>query len=175
MNPTKRGGEFHEFWLRKKPAGWGVAGLLLLLTTVFYWDVLFTNRASFPWDAIDFFYPYLAFVHEELRHFRLPLWDPYVLSGFPVIADPESQIFYPPNWLMVLVHPFSPLSYRLVEIQIIAHFFLAGLFMFYLARDFTRDTLSGLLGGVLFMFSGAMVAHTEHLATIDGCTVAVRF
>src|SRR5207247_1679843 len=48
MNPTKRGGEFHEFWLRKKPAGWGVAGLLLLLTTVFYWDVLFTNRASFP-------------------------------------------------------------------------------------------------------------------------------
>src|SRR5437867_2331414 len=151
----------------QRPGNRHVPVLLLLLTAVFYWKVLFTNRRSFPWDASDFFYPYLAFVHEELRHFRIPLWDPYVFSGFPIIGDPEGQIFYPPNWLMVLLHPFSPLPYRLVEIQLIAHFFLAGLFMFYLARDFTRDKLSALLGAILFMFSGAMVAHTEHLATIE--------
>jgi hypothetical protein len=146
---------------------WRIPALLLLFTLFFYWKVLFTNRVIFPWDAADFFYPALSFVHEELRHFRLPLWNPYWLSGFPAIADPESQIFYPPTWLMVLAHPLSPLPYRMVEIQIIAHFFLAGLFMYYLAKDFTGHALSAFLGGVLFMSSGAMVAHTEHLGSIN--------
>src|SRR5262245_47608607 len=146
---------------------WQAALLLLLLTVFFYWRILFTSQVMFPWDAGDFFYPYLAYVHEELRHFRLPLWLPYAFSGFPIIADPEGQIFYPPNWMMVLVHPFAPLPFRLVEIQIVAHYFLAGLFMFYLARDFTRDTLSALFAGILFMCSGAMVAHAQHLAIIN--------
>ena len=146
---------------------WRIAGLLLVLVVFFYWKILFTRQVMLPWDAGDFFYPYLAYVHEELRHFRLPLWLPYAFSGFPIIADPEAQIFYPPNWLMVLVHAFGPLPFRLVEIQIVAHYFLAGLFMFHLARDYTRDTVSALFGAIVFMFSGAMVAHAEHLAIIN--------
>ena len=144
-----------------------VAAVLLALTVCFYWKIIFTRQAMLPWDAADFFYPYLAYVHEELRHFRFPLWLPYAFSGFPIIADPEGQIFYPPNWLMVVVYPFAPLPFRLVEIQIVVHYFLAGLFMFHLVRDFTRDTLSALFGGILFMFSGAMVAHAQHLAIIN--------
>jgi hypothetical protein len=54
-----------------------------------------------------------------------------------------------------------------VEIQVIAHYFLAGLAMYWLARDFTKDKFAGLLAGTLFMSSGAMVAHAEHLAIID--------
>ncbi len=150
-----------------RASSWHIAALLFLFTLFFYWKLLFTRQIMLPWDAGDFHYPYLAYVHEELRHFRLPLWLPYAFSGFPIIADPEGQIFYPPNWLMVLVHPFAPLPFRLVEIQIVSHFFLAGLFMFYLARDFTRDTVSALFGGILFMSSGAMVAHAAHLAIIN--------
>lgn len=124
----------------------------------------------FPWDAVDFFYPYFHFVHEELRHFRLPLWDPYVMSGYPIIGDMEAQIFYPVNWLFVLLSPSSPLSYRLVEMQLIFHFFLAGLFMYFLAREFVSTPMPALLSGVLFMSSGAMVAHTQHLASINAMT-----
>jgi hypothetical protein len=144
-----------------------VVAALFAFTLFFYWKILFTNRAMFVWDAVGFFYPYLSFVHEELRHFRFPLWIPYALSGYPIIADPEAQIFYPINWLFVVVNPFSPLPFKLVEIQIILHFFLAGLFMYLLARDFTREAVSALLGAVVFMSSGAMVAHTEHMASVD--------
>lgn len=154
--------------LRWLPAPGGrIAAVLFVLTGIFYWKILFTRQAIFPWDLMDFHYPLLAFVHEELRHFRFPLWLPYAFSGFPVIADPEAQIFYPPNWLMTLSYFFAPLPLRLVEIQVIVHYFLAGLFMFYLARDFTRDTPSALFGAVLYQFSGAMVAHASHLAIID--------
>jgi hypothetical protein len=152
-------------WL---PAPGGrIAATLLVLTGIFYWKILFTRQAIFPWDLMDFHYPLLAFIHEELRHFRFPLWLPYAFSGFPVIADPEAQIFYPLNWLMTLSYCLAPLPLRLVEIQVIAHYFLAGLFMFYLARDFTRDTRSALFAAILYQFSGAMVAHASHLAIID--------
>jgi Bacterial membrane protein YfhO len=152
-------------WLGEK--WWRVPALLVLFTIFFYWKILLTNRSMFPWDANDFFYPTLGFVHEELRHFRLPLWNPYNMSGFPIIADPEAQIFYPPTWLLALLDPFWHLPYKLVEAELIAHFFLAGLFMYWLAKDFTKDTFAALLGGVLFMSSGGMVAHTEHVATIE--------
>ena len=146
---------------------WGVPVFLAGLTVFFYWKILFTNLAIFPWDAVSFFYPYLSFVHEELRHFRLPLWNPYVLSGYPIIGDPEGQIFYPLTWLLVLLHPSSALPYRLVEIQEILHFFLAGLFMYYLARSFVQSCTAALFSAVLFLFGGAMVAHTEHVASIE--------
>jgi hypothetical protein len=153
------------------PAGdrlrWSVPALLAGLTLFFYWKILFTNQTMFPWDVVEYFYPFLSFVHEELRHFRLPLWDRYVMSGFPVIGDLEAQIFYPVNWLLVLVHPFSPLPYKLVEVQLIAHFFLCGLFMYYLARSFVSDKAPALFAAILYMFSGALVAHTQHMAQID--------
>ena len=153
------------------PAGfrskWSVPALLAGLTIFFYWRILFTHQSMFPWDVVEYFYPFLSFVHEELRHLRLPLWDPYVMSGFPVIGDLEAQIFYPANWLLVLVHPFSPLPFKLVEILLIAHFFLCGLFMYYLARSFVSDKAPALLAAILYMFSGALVAHTQHMAQID--------
>src|SRR5438445_23191 len=60
-------------------ARWRVPAFLLGLTIFFFWKILFTNRAMFPWDAADFFYPYFCFVYDELRHLRLPLWDPFVI------------------------------------------------------------------------------------------------
>ena len=144
-----------------------IAGLLLALILIFYWKILFTNRAMFPWDAADYFYPAFAFAHEEFRHFRLPLWDPYVLSGYPIIGDIQAQIFYPVNWLFVLLHPLAPLPYRLVEMQEILHFLLAGLFMYLLAREFVESRWAALLGGILYMFSGAMVARTQHVNAVD--------
>ena len=146
---------------------WQVPALLAGLAIFFYWKIIFTNHYMFPWDAATFFYPVFSFVHEQLRHFRIPFWDPYVMSGFPNIGDPEAQIFYPFNWLFVLLRPFRDLSYKLVELQLIVHFFLAGLFMFYLARSFVRSTAASLVSALLLMYSGAMVAHTEHLASID--------
>jgi len=36
---------------RKQPPLWTIAGFLLGLILIFYWKVLFTGAAMFPWDA----------------------------------------------------------------------------------------------------------------------------
>ncbi|MBZ5499631.1 MAG: YfhO family protein [Acidobacteriia bacterium] len=146
---------------------WAIPAFLGAFAVVCYWNVLFTDRGTFPFDAANFFYPYLSYVHEELRNFHLPLWNPFVMSGYPIVGDMEAQIFYPINWLFVLLNPSSPLPFRLFEIQLVFHFFLAGLFMFYLARDLTGRIAPALLSGLIFMSSGAMVAHTQHFAIVN--------
>ena len=37
---------------------------------------------------------------------QIPLWNPMILSGAPFAADPLAGLWYPPNWLL-LVLPLS--------------------------------------------------------------------
>src|SRR5205085_5652622 len=57
-------------------------------------------------DHSDYFQPLHYFTAEELRHFRLPLWNPYNASGEPWLANPQTGIFYPPAWIFLFL-PFA--------------------------------------------------------------------
>src|SRR5439155_23754808 len=57
-------------------------------------------------DHTDYFQPMRAFTAEELRHFRLPLWNPYSASGEPWLANPQPGVCYPPAWIFLMV-PFA--------------------------------------------------------------------
>jgi hypothetical protein len=154
--------------LLSEQSRWSGPLVLAFLTLVFYSRILFTNRAIIPWDAGDIFYPLLGFVHEELRHLRMPLWNPFNFSGFPVIADPEAQIFYPPNWLMLLAGVFKPLSYRLMEAQIVAHYALAGITMYWLIKDWTQKHVPAMIAGAIYTFSGPLTTHAQHESIVNG-------
>src|SRR2546429_2703205 len=58
-------------------------------------------------DHSDYFQPLRWFTADELRHGRLPLWNPYSASGEPWLANPQTGAFYPPSWLFVAL-PFPP-------------------------------------------------------------------
>ncbi|MBI1746590.1 MAG: YfhO family protein [Acidobacteria bacterium] len=140
---------------------------LFLVNTLFYWKILFTNKYAFPWDIQTQHHPYLSFVHEQLRHGRLPLWDPYVFSGFPIVGDPQVGTFYPVNLIMFLLHLGTPLPYKAVECQLIFHYFLAGVFMYILAKSFKVDDFGALLAALVYMFSGYLTAHAQHMGTVN--------
>src|SRR5438132_6756306 len=57
-------------------------------------------------DHSDYFQPLRWFTADQLRHGRLPLWNPYSASGEPWLANPQTGVFYPPSWLFVAL-PFS--------------------------------------------------------------------
>ena len=45
--------------------------------------------------------PYHAFARRALLAGRLPEWNPHIGLGRPFLADIETGIFYPPNWLPI--------------------------------------------------------------------------
>lgn len=49
------------------------------------------------------FYPWREFAFEQLGKGHLPAWNPYLGAGAPLLANYQTAIFYPPNWLWLLL------------------------------------------------------------------------
>src|SRR5262249_45019358 len=88
----------------------------------------------------------------EVRAGRLPLWNPYQLSGMPFIANDESAFFYPLQLLGLLL----PLSAGL-QFSLVAGTVVVGLGMYQYLRTIGLRRPVACFGGVTFMLSGFFV------------------
>lgn len=128
-----------------------------LLTLLIFGDVLFRPGllpSSFQDDLPLQFLPWREFGFGQLRQGNLPLWNPYIFGGTPYLAGFQSALFYPPNWLhLVLPTPVA------VNWVIALHVFLAGYFTYLWCRARGVCLGGATLGGVMFMFSGPYFFH----------------
>jgi hypothetical protein len=78
-----------------------VAALLLMVLALFARVILTPGQAASPMRG-DFAIVYAieTVVRHALAHSELPLWNPYFAGGNPGLADPASQVFYPPTLLL---------------------------------------------------------------------------
>lgn len=137
--------------------------LLFAALLIFFHEALLGNR-TLIWDAADYFYPTFFTVSSSIRSGELPLWTPYIFNGFPIIAAVQAQVFYPLNLLFLPFTSFTPYA---VHLSLILHFFLAGSFMYLLCRTYLEDRWACLLSAVVYMFSGFMIGHIEHVTIIE--------
>ena len=66
---------------------------------------LFLGKIIFFRDIAHYAFPARAFLRDSLARGELPAWNPYQGLGFPVFGEPQYGVFYPPNWLFLLVGP----------------------------------------------------------------------
>ena len=95
-----------------------------------------------------------AFTTDQLRHGHLPLWNPYVYSGMPYVGWAQTAVFYPTNWLDLVL----PLP-RSINLGIAVHVFLAGLFTYLWGLRRGLHPIAAVVAGALFMFSGSYFLH----------------
>ncbi len=73
------------------------------------WAVLslpwLSGAVTIPWDAKAHFYPQLQFLAQSLHRGEWPFWAPYIFSGSPQVADPQSLIFSPPFLALAAFDP----------------------------------------------------------------------
>ena len=100
-----------------------------------------------PGDALDF----------GLATFLSPttVWTDSMYSGYPIIADPQALSWYPIFQLMRALG----FSWTLFEI---AGYVLASATAFLLVRRVTTSSIAGAFGGIVYGFSGIMLAHINH-------------
>lgn len=121
--------------------------LALVVATLFAVPIareeVFTLR-----DHTDYFQPLRWFTAAELRAGRLPLWNPYSASGEPWLANPQTGVFYPPQWLFVAL-PFA----RAYMLYLALHLAILGAGAYAL---FARHAAPGaaLAGAVALMLGG---------------------
>ncbi len=110
-------------------------------------------------DSISQFYPWRSLVGEYWRAGKFPLWNPYMFSGFPLLATLHSAALYPLNALYIFFSN-SVAWTGLVILQI----YLSGVFMYFFLKRLDLTNEASVLGAVVFSFSGYMIAWLEFAA-----------
>ncbi len=137
-----------------------IGALLLLLPFILFWQVWWPDsalRKVFQYgDFVEQHYPMRVFVADEVRHGRLPLWDPYTFSGEPAVAMSLFAPYYPLGFWQAV---FPKLPFEALELEAVFHLGLAGLFTFLLVRRLTGSDVAGLLAGTAFGSSGYLTSY----------------
>lgn len=103
-------------------------------------------------DVTSQFLGWREYGFERLRDGDVPLWNPYLFSGQPFLGNWQTALFYPPNWLhLVLPAP------RAINLLVAAHVYLAGLLTRIWLRGRGYSPWAATLGGGVFMLSAPLL------------------
>ncbi|MEZ5351997.1 MAG: hypothetical protein R2762_05120 [Bryobacteraceae bacterium] len=153
-------------WLRKA----FVAALLAAITIGFYWRLVLTDQ--YTWmngpDLARQVLPWLQFQAGELRQGRLPLWDPYLFGGQPLLAQAQPGVAYPLNWILLML----PLRDGWVQLTwlhwyYVAIHFMGVLFAYRLCRDAALTRTAAVAGAVVYGLGGFM-GHNDWPQMLNG-------
>lgn len=136
--------------------------LIAVVALVLFASPLMRGEVPVLRDHADYFQPLRWFTAMELREGRLPLWNPYNQSGEAWLANPQTGVFYPPQWLF-LVLPFA----TAYVVYLMLHVALLGWGAYLLfARWTSRE--AAMVGAVALMLSGpalSLLDVSNNLAT----------
>ena len=114
-----------------------------------YPDVVLGSRAFFFRDFGIFAYPLAHYHRESFWHGEVPLWNPLNNCGIPFLAQWNTLVIYPGS----LFYLVFPLSWAL-SVFCLAHLWLGGLGMYFLAHGWTKNRLAAATAGVIYSFNG---------------------
>ena len=134
--------------------GWLVLPALMGLVALFFNRLTFSNLILARGDTFLYFYPYWSAAADALRAGRVPLWNPDIFMGAPLLANSQAGFFYPLNWpvWLLLRTPYA------VSATIVLHVVIAGAGA-YLAgrRTLALARPAALLGAALFALGLSLI------------------
>lgn len=159
---------------------------ILLVVSIFFWPFLSRSLLPIPSDNIvglyhpfqDFYrktftrgvpyknylitdpikqqYPWRELSVSLGKKFLLPLWNPYSLSGTPLLANFQSASFYSLN-ILFLILPFS-LGWSII---IMLQPLLAAFFLYFYLDNLKLNKWACAVGGITFAFCGFFISWLE--------------
>ncbi|MBI5701644.1 YfhO family protein [Candidatus Saganbacteria bacterium] len=124
-----------------------------IVTAVFFFRFLDGAEVFAFKDLSRYFYPLRHLMVDQVRSGHLPLWNPYVFCGMPLLATLQTCFFYPLSIIYYLL-PFD-LAFNY---YIVIHYFLAACFMYLLMKHYKASNVSAFFSGIIFAFSGYLLS-----------------
>ncbi|HEV2884273.1 MAG TPA: YfhO family protein, partial [Pyrinomonadaceae bacterium] len=141
---------FKNFRRRADLAAIACIGLFFV---AFFPQGLFGGKYLLVNDAFFYNYPLRTIAWRMLGAGELPLWTPYLMSGYPLLSMAQIGIAYPLTW----GYAFLP-GHVAEQIYVLAPFLLAPLFTYAYLREIGRSPLASLLGALTFGYGGMMAS-----------------
>jgi hypothetical protein len=147
----------HPACERDRGAWLWLAGLLVIVSLSLA-DGLLTSTVAYERDTAVFYFPLMSWLSEQLQQGNLPLWTPQFFGGYPIFADGEIGLAYPPVLLALLVLPPD----RAFVILRLAHLCLAAAGMFLLVRTWGLPNASAFMAGLVLTLGNFLQAQIHH-------------
>jgi hypothetical protein len=144
---------------------------VILTPLILLSPLLFTGKAMFWGTPATQFIPWWSFASEVLQSRHLPLWNPYLGMGAPLIANYQSGIFYPPNWMYFILEWLggTPLMAWGLALVATAHLAWAGIGMVLLVKRLGVGELGQTIAGISYGLSGYLVSRSGFLSINSAC------
>jgi hypothetical protein len=157
------GSSFDQPPVRRAWSLWLASGLFALGWLVFTWPWL-SGKVTIPWDAKAHFQAQFAFLVQALQQGQSPFWTPYVFSGHPQIADPQSLIFQP-LFLLPALFGIKP-SLWLMDALVFAMLAVGGFGIILLFRERGWHWAGAVVAALCFAFGASAGWRVQHVGQI---------
>jgi hypothetical protein len=122
-----------------------------------------SGRTLVWFDTQRLFAPQRWLVDEALRSFRLPLWDPYMGLGVPVLADTIHGVLHPVSLLTAWLA-----TDRSADLLVGGYVACAGLGGWLLARELGASPLGAAIAALAYANSGFVLSMIGNLVFLAG-------
>jgi hypothetical protein len=139
-----------------------LAALIALPVAVFGLPALL-GHPVLPGDDLTQNFPLRELAGQQIHRGQLPLYDPYVWSGAPLLGGWNAAAAYPLTWLFAVFPGTAAWT-----LNMIITWAVAGLGTFGFLRALRLGSLPSLLGALSFSFAGAMPAQVAHFGLVAG-------
>ena len=124
-----------------------VPALAVILSLLFWWDLWF-GGGLIGGDLYTYFFPQKQFFVDQLRQGEFPLWNNLAGHGYPLVAESQTGVFYPPHLFYLWLNTNS--AYNAVQLS---HYILAFIFFWMYARTLGLSGWGSTLGALVYTYS----------------------
>jgi hypothetical protein len=138
---------------------------IAILPFAFHWKLFALDpdeRTIFRGDFLNQHFVWKSYALSRAASGELPLWNPHVLGGVAIHANPQVAIFYPPTYLLLPFAVDGQVSYIALEAYQLLHQVFAGLGMWLLVRSFGVGSLGAFFAALVFTFTGFFTTPGHH-------------
>src|SRR5262245_1973004 len=154
-----------DYLSEKEPTGLPsrivTAAALILLPLIYFYQAALGMITLVPGAGLTQNLGLRILIGQMLRDGYIPLWNPYIFAGTPLLASVYSGALYPPNWLFALLPPTTAMN-----VVVITTYHLAIIGTYLYGRRIGMTRIGALIAGVAFTFGGFMMAHMGHTSRI---------
>ena len=139
--------------------------ILLGLCTLYFWRYFapVPNRVVFPdGDFTQQFLIFRSIAFRQLAAGHLPLWANCFFGGYPLHADPQAQLLYPPVWLnfgLLSLIGYTHFPVMALTAEAIIHYLAASIFTYLFLREETGSQTGALVGSVVMAYGGYLTGY----------------
>ncbi|HEX6187228.1 MAG TPA: hypothetical protein VFZ40_04045, partial [Pyrinomonadaceae bacterium] len=129
-----------------------LAPILYFLPAVLYGKVLCSA------DGILQNVPFRVTAGQMIRSGYLPLWNPHIFSGTPLMASAQVGLLFPLNWFYVF---FSPIA--ATNLLVISSYMVAALGAYLFARRTDASVTGAVVTSLIWQWSGHLIGEIGHI------------